>query len=54
MDQIKRISCDPECGFAVQSHIEDEVVDVAAKHVKEKHGKSVSDKELRGMITTPG
>jgi predicted small metal-binding protein len=34
---LKRISCDPTCGFMVQSHDEKEVVDIATKHVHQAH-----------------
>lgn len=38
MDQkMHSISCDPMCGFMVKSHDENEVVDLAMKHVSSKH-----------------
>jgi predicted small metal-binding protein len=37
MENMKQISCDPECGFMIRSHDETEVLGVAKKHIKEKH-----------------
>jgi predicted small metal-binding protein len=52
MGVIKKITCDPECGFAVQSHDEPEVLRMASEHVEKVHGKKVPEKELRDMMTT--
>ena len=35
--ELKKISCDPMCGFSVQSHVEDEVVKMAMLHVESMH-----------------
>ena len=35
--ELKKISCDPMCGFSVQSHVEDEVVNMAMLHVQNVH-----------------
>ena len=35
--QLKEISCDPICGFKVRSHDEEELINIAMKHAKEKH-----------------
>jgi len=52
VDTIKKIACDPQCGFAVQSHDEPEVIRVASEHVEKVHGKKVPEKELWEMMTT--
>ena len=50
-DKVKKISCDPSCGFAVQSHDEDEVIEDAKKHMKMMHDQDVSDAEAKKMMT---
>jgi predicted small metal-binding protein len=35
---LKKAECDPKCGFMVQSHDEQEVINVITKHAMEKHG----------------
>lgn len=48
---LKRISCDPMCGFMVQSHDEKEVVDLAKQHVKHAHPEmKVTTNDLTGMM----
>ena len=46
-EKLKSISCDPMCGFMVQSHDEKEVIAIAKSHLKNVHKKSMSDDELR-------
>ena len=36
-EELKSISCDPMCGFMIQSHDEQEVLDTAMRHVKKVH-----------------
>ena len=51
--EIKRVSCDPICGFMVQSHNEKEVVDMAMKHVKGAHpDMNFSKNDAMGMMKT--
>ncbi|MDD5337704.1 MAG: DUF1059 domain-containing protein [Candidatus ainarchaeum sp.] len=49
---VKKISCDPMCGFAVQSHDEKELLAIVGSHVKKIHNKAVSASELKGMMQT--
>ncbi|MBI4100480.1 DUF1059 domain-containing protein [Candidatus Microgenomates bacterium] len=49
---LKRIICDPECGFMVQSHDEEELVEIAKKHAKTMHDMEASDEEIRAMVET--
>lgn len=37
MDELKQISCSPECGFLVRSYNEDEIIDMAFDHMKHVH-----------------
>jgi predicted small metal-binding protein len=47
---LKKIECDPKCGFTVQSHDEKEVIEIAKKHAKEKHGMNATDQQLKDMM----
>ncbi|HYA85587.1 MAG TPA: DUF1059 domain-containing protein [Nitrospirota bacterium] len=49
--KLKKIECDPKCGFLVQSHDEKEIVDIATKHAKKSHNMIITEKEIRGMMT---
>ena len=51
-NDLKKIECDPKCGFLVQSHDEEEVLDITKKHAKEKHDMNATDQQLRGMMKT--
>ncbi len=48
---LKKIECDPECGFMIRSHDERELVDITKLHVKNQHRKDVSDDSLKNMIS---
>ncbi len=48
---LKKIECEPKCGFMVRSHDEKELVDLAVKHAKKSHNETLSDKEAKEMIT---
>lgn len=51
MDQsLKKIECDPKCGFSVQSHDDKEVIEIAKKHAKEKHNMDATYAQLKGMM----
>jgi len=49
---LKKIECDPGCGFLVRSHDEREIIDITKSHVKKQHKKDVTDDDLRPMIKT--
>ncbi len=52
MDQpLKKISCDPMCGFVVQSHDEQEVLSMAMQHVSTKHKeKNMTMEQVKAMM----
>jgi predicted small metal-binding protein len=53
MEKLKEISCDPMCGFKVRSHSEEEVIELAKRHLKKVHPeKKFSDKEVRSYLKT--
>jgi predicted small metal-binding protein len=49
-EELKKIECDPACGFSVQSHDEREVIEIAKKHAKEKHDMDATDQQLKDMV----
>ncbi len=46
-EKLHRVSCDPECGFMVQSHDEKELMGIVKEHTKKMHKMKVSDKDVR-------
>lgn len=52
-EKLKKINCDPICGFSVQSHNENEVLNMAKTHVENQHpDKNYSDDDYREMMKT--
>ena len=54
---LKSISCDPTCGFMIQSRDEKEVLSVVKNHAKKVHHMELTDKKAREMmktVETPG
>jgi len=47
---LKKIECDPKCGFMVRSHDEREVINIAMEHAKKSHGMDVTEKDAKGML----
>ena len=47
---LKKIECEPKCGFMVRSHDEKELVDLVIKHAKLSHNETLSEKEAKEMI----
>ena len=47
---LKKIECDPSCGFLVRSHDENEVVRMAREHVKNIHHKDISEQDAQSMV----
>lgn len=48
--ELKKVECDPMCGFMIKDHDEKELIEMVKKHVKNTHGKDLSDKEIREKI----
>jgi len=49
--KLRQISCDPACGFMVQSHDETEVLKMAREHAKKNHKElKVTDAGLKKMM----
>ncbi len=47
---LKKIECDPTCGFMIRSHDERELIDVVTQHAKKSHNMSISEKEVKEKI----
>ena len=47
---LKSISCDPGCGFSIQSRDEKEVLSVTKNHVKKVHHMDITEKKAREMM----
>ena len=50
VEKLKKIECDPKCGFIVQSHDEKEVVEIALQHAKKAHKMNITEKDVKGMM----
>ncbi len=48
--KLKKVECDPKCGFAIQGHYEKEVVDVAMQHAKKAHSMNLTEKDVKDMM----
>ncbi len=47
---LKKIECDPTCGFMIRSHDEKELIDLVKLHAKKSHNMSVSEKDIRDKM----
>ncbi len=41
-----KVSCDPECGFMVQSHNKGELIKIVKGHVKDIHKMNTTDLDV--------
>ena len=49
---LKKVECDPKCGFMIRSHDEKEVIAAAIQHAKKSHNETLSEKEVRSSYMT--
>ncbi len=47
---LKQIDCGPECGFMIRSHDEKEIIEATRKHVKQFHGRDMSEQDIKKDI----
>lgn len=45
-NKLKKVSCDPMCGFTIQSHDEEEVVDMVKTHGKKAHNMDLKREDV--------
>jgi predicted small metal-binding protein len=50
MGPLMSVTCDPACGFMVRSHSEKELISMVKTHAKKMHNKTVTDKDVKGMM----
>ena len=48
--ELKKIECDPMCGFMVRSHDEKELVEIVTRHAKNAHNMTMTEKDAKGRI----
>ncbi|HUJ19587.1 MAG TPA: DUF1059 domain-containing protein [Nitrospirota bacterium] len=48
--KLKKVECDPKCGFMIQSHDEKEIVQIATQHAKKSHNMTISEKDVKEMM----
>jgi predicted small metal-binding protein len=49
-EKLKKIECDPKCGFLVRSHDEKEIVEIATQHAKKMHNMNITEKDAKDMM----
>jgi len=49
-EKLKKIECEPKCGFMIRSHDEKEIVEIATEHAKKAHKMNITEKEVKGMM----
>jgi predicted small metal-binding protein len=49
-EKLKKVECDPKCGFLVQSHDEKEIVEIAMQHAKKSHNMQITEKDVKEMM----
>ncbi len=48
--ELQKVDC--PCGFSVQSHDANEVLEIIKKHAKQSHGHEFTDGEIRQAMRT--
>jgi predicted small metal-binding protein len=49
-EKLKKVECDPKCGFLVQSHDEKEIVEIAMQHAQKSHNMKITEKDVKEMM----
>jgi len=49
-EKLKKVECDPKCGFMIQSHDEKEIVAIATAHAKKSHKMTITAKDVKAMM----
>jgi predicted small metal-binding protein len=49
-ESLKKIECDPKCGFAVQSHDQKELIEIAREHAKKFHNMTATEEQIKAMM----
>ena len=49
-EKLKKLECDPKCGFLIRSHDEKEIAEIAIKHAKKAHSMVITEKDVKTMM----
>jgi predicted small metal-binding protein len=49
-ETLKKVECDPKCGFMVRSHDEKEIIKIAMQHAKKAHNMTPTEKDIKAMM----
>ncbi len=47
---LKSVTCDPQCGFMVQSHDENELTDIVIAHAKKAHNMDITAADVKAKM----
>jgi predicted small metal-binding protein len=48
--ELKKIACEPQCGFIVISHDEKELIEFAIQHLKKAHNMLLTERDAKAKI----
>jgi predicted small metal-binding protein len=49
-ETLKKVECDPKCGFMVRSHDEKEIIEIVIEHAKKSHKMTITEKDIKAMM----
>jgi predicted small metal-binding protein len=49
-ETLKKVECDPKCGFLVRSHDEKEIIEIVMQHAKKSHNMTITEKDIKAMM----
>ena len=49
-ETLKKVECDPKCGFMVRSHDEKEIIEIVMQHAKTSHNLTITEKDIKAMM----
>jgi predicted small metal-binding protein len=49
-ETLKKVECDPKCGFMVRSHDEKEMIEIVIQHAKKSHKMTITEKDIKVMM----
>ncbi|RJQ14730.1 MAG: DUF1059 domain-containing protein [Nitrospiraceae bacterium] len=51
-ETLKKVECEPTCGFMIRSHDEKELIELVRQHAEKMHKMKVTDKDIREKMKT--
>ncbi|MBI5057298.1 MAG: DUF1059 domain-containing protein [Nitrospirae bacterium] len=45
-ETLKKVECDPTCGFMIRSHDEKEIIELVRQHAEKIHNMKVKEKDI--------